>query len=66
MNHMNEISLYFKLSLLLLQDPGSLDEGTDGPLGRARASSDGCLFESSRFDEDVTQEAHTFHGGWFS
>ncbi len=41
-----------------LQDPGSLDEGTEGPLGRARASSDGCLFESSRIDEDVSQEAH--------
>lgn len=47
-----------------MQDPGSLDEGTDGPLGRARASSDGCLFESSRFDEDVTQEAPG-NGGWW-
>jgi len=48
--------LILRNTFIELEDPGSLDEGTDGPLGRARASSDGCLFESSRFDEDVTQE----------
>ena len=34
-----------------VQDPDTLDSGIEGPLGRARASSDGCLFESSRLDE---------------
>lgn len=43
----------FHIRSVLAQDPGTLDTGIEGPMGRARASSDGCLFESSRLEEDV-------------
>ncbi|CAL1141843.1 unnamed protein product [Cladocopium goreaui] len=45
--------LILRNTFIELEDPGTLDTGIEGPMGRARASSDGCLFESSRLEEDV-------------
>ena len=42
----------YPFGILVAQDPDTLETGIEG-LGRARASSDGCLFESSRLEEDV-------------
>lgn len=44
--------LILRNTFIELEDPDTLDTGIEG-LGRARASSDGCLFESSRLEEDV-------------
>ena len=48
------------------QDPDTLDTGIEGTMGRARASSDGCLFESSRLEEDVLpgQEVSWYGKTW--